>query len=66
MPKVHIICGMCGSNTLLKYRIGIRLNDDTNKEVQTVCIICENCGSLTDLDEVLQEEGPNKKLKEER
>ncbi len=60
-PRIHVICGICGCNKMFKYEIDTEINDDTDEEYQSVSIICGNCGSLTGLDE-LMEERKNKKI----
>lgn len=52
-PKLHIICGMCGCNSMLTYEIKTEINDDTNEEYPVVYIICDNCSTVTDLCETL-------------
>jgi uncharacterized Zn finger protein len=49
-PPLHIICGRCGNKNDLTFKIII---DD---EEPYVSISCENCGTVTGLDEVLKEE----------
>ena len=53
-PRVHIICGMCGCNSMMKFRIKKETNDDTNQKEDKVYIICDNCGCLTGLDELIK------------
>ena len=60
-PRIHMICGVCGSNKMMKYRIGTYLDDDSGEEYYTVNIVCENCSSLTGLYEVIEEEKRRKK-----
>jgi hypothetical protein len=55
-PRIHIICGICGCNKMLKFRISKDIDDDTDKEKTNVTIICENCSSITGLDELMEEE----------
>jgi hypothetical protein len=60
-PRIHIICGVCGSKDFMEYRIerdDIILNEgESNEEKKdSVSIICKNCATLTGLDEILQEE----------
>lgn len=45
-PRLHIICGICGNNKMLKFTV-------KNGEVT---IICDNCSSITGLDEVIPKE----------
>ena len=60
-PRIHIICGICGSNKFFKYEICKELDDDTNKKVDVVYLICDNCSSLTSLDELMKKEKKEKK-----
>jgi hypothetical protein len=53
--RLHIICGMCGSNEMIEYKISEEICDMTNEKIKKVSIICGNCSSLTGLDEVLKE-----------
>jgi RNase P subunit RPR2 len=54
-PRIHIICGICGCNKLLTFTIKEDIDDDTNKKYHYVSILCENCGSLTGLDELIKQ-----------
>lgn len=51
-PRVHVICGFCGNGDkdLMSYEIK---KDEDDKLI--VSISCENCSSLTGLDEVMKE-----------
>ncbi len=56
-PPIHVICGACGSNKELSFRIEPKGNcakDGT--EYPAVFISCANCSNLTGLDEVIPEE----------
>lgn len=55
-PRIHIICGMCGNNHMIKYSLKMDINDDTGEEEMKVSLFCENCSSLTGLDEIIEEE----------
>ena len=55
-PRVHLICGICGNNKMMKFRIRKELNDDTAKFENKVSLSCKNCGSLTGLEEIAEEE----------
>ena len=58
MKRLHIICGMCGSNEDLSFKIDQKGNcDNEGVEYPAVYISCENCSSLTGLDEVIKESG---------
>lgn len=54
--RLHIICGICGSNKYLKFEINSTGNcDNDGDEFPAVFITCGNCSSLTDLGEVIDE-----------
>ena len=57
-PNIHIICGKCGCNHMFKYKVNIEgnYNDDTSECSPSVNIICYNCGTLTGLEEIIEEE----------
>ena len=55
-PNVHIICGKCGCNHMFKYHISDDVDDDTDEPIQTVYLYCENCSTLTGLDELMEKE----------
>ena len=58
-PRIHMICGICGCNKMLKFRVKEEKVEDENDELvdkMVVSIICGNCASLTDLDEICEEE----------
>jgi hypothetical protein len=57
-PRIHMICGICGNNKMLSYKLSKRINDtgDTDEEYTAVTIICDNCSSITDLDEIIDQE----------
>lgn len=53
---VHIICGRCGCSTLMKYKTSYEFIEDNVEEDNIhIYFICENCGTLTGIDEVLDE-----------
>jgi uncharacterized Zn finger protein len=55
--RIHMICGICGSNEMLSFKIHRDEKRDEEDEVigDCVTISCNNCGSLTQLDEVIDE-----------
>ena len=57
-PRIHMICGICGNNKMLKFRIteDEDCDDKGLYKFTSVYITCENCSSLTTLDEVIKEE----------
>lgn len=56
MKKIHIICGMCGCETILSFQVRKEINDDTGEYINVVYIHCENCSTLTGLDETIKQE----------
>jgi uncharacterized Zn finger protein len=58
-PRIHMICGICGNKDMLSYQV-LRDADIENegekneKKYDAVYISCENCSSLTGLDEVIK------------
>ncbi len=55
-PRIHIICGICGCNKMFKFYIREDINDTTDEPENMVMIVCENCSSLTGLDELMEKE----------
>ena len=55
-PRIHAICGICGSNKMFEYHISEEIDDDTEETYNEVYISCKNCGSLTGLSELMPEE----------
>jgi uncharacterized Zn finger protein len=63
-PRIHIICGICGCNKMLSFEIKEEeLIDENDKfyKTNTVTIACDNCGSITQLDELMKEENGQKR-----
>lgn len=59
-PRIHIICGICGSNKDLSFEIvrnGLIENEGEENECKKdeVIIHCDNCSSITGLEEELKE-----------
>jgi uncharacterized Zn finger protein len=55
-PPLHIICGKCGNKNELTFKINSTGNcDEDGNEYPAVFISCGNCGTLTGLDEVIDE-----------
>lgn len=48
-PDVHIICGKCGCSTMLEFQIKV-----DNSQQSSVNIFCNNCSTLTGLDEIIE------------
>lgn len=53
--RIHIICGLCGDNTMMKFKIKSEISDKTGEKYHAITIICDNCSSTTGLDEILKE-----------
>lgn len=50
-PDIHIICGKCGCATMFEFEV-VNNGEDTKP---TVYITCNNCSTLTGLDEIMQD-----------
>jgi len=48
--RLHIICGNCGQNDMLSYKIKNEIDDDTQEQYQSVDLICNNCHTIHNLD----------------
>lgn len=56
-PDIHIICGKCGNKNMFRYSIEKDwIEDLEGNQRQGVALTCENCGTLTGLDEVMEEQ----------
>jgi hypothetical protein len=53
-PRIHIICGMCGCSKEFSYEIK-DVYDEDMKPIKVVYVYCDNCGSLTELSEIIKE-----------
>ena len=52
--RLHIICGMCGSDDMLSFEINPTGGcGDDGVEYPAVFVSCKNCSSLTDLVEII-------------
>lgn len=55
-PRVHIICGICGSKDFMSYKIKENwICDNDGIESPGVVLTCGNCSSITGLDELMEE-----------
>lgn len=55
--RIHMICGLCGNNESFKFKIHQKGRCDRNgDEFPAVFITCENCSTLTSLEQVIKEE----------
>lgn len=48
-PDIHIICGKCGCATMFEFKVV----DSGEDAKPTVLLTCNNCSTLTGLDEVM-------------
>lgn len=56
-----MICGLCGNNEMFKFRIVNKEKEDKDgNQFPAVFITCENCSTLTGLDEVIKDETKHK------
>jgi len=55
-PNLHIICGKCGCNHMFTYKVKPDVDDDTGEKILNVVIYCNNCHTVTDLDEIIKED----------
>lgn len=54
--KLHIICGNCGSDEFLSFKINPKGNcDNEGVEYPAVFISCGNCSTLHDLADFVEE-----------
>lgn len=54
--KLHVICGNCGSNEYLTFKIDLEGHDISSDETEyepAVFISCKNCSTLHDLDDTV-------------
>lgn len=57
-PPLHIICGKCGCKNEISFKINPTGNCNTEgDEYPAVFVSCDNCGTLTGLDEVIPQKG---------
>lgn len=55
-PRIHMICGVCGSNKFFEFKIDPTGNcDKDGEEYPAVSICCKNCSTITHLDEIITE-----------
>ena len=56
--KLHVICGNCGCNESLEFKIdpqGHDISDEYTKFKPAVFITCGNCSTIHDLSQTIQE-----------
>ena len=54
-PNLHIICGKCGCRTMLSFEFCLDGTDNGEYVYPAVYIHCDNCGTLTSLDEEIKD-----------
>jgi hypothetical protein len=62
-PDIHMICGKCGCATMLSFRFSMEGNDNGEYIYPSISIHCDNCSTLTGLDEIIQDKTDWQKLK---
>lgn len=61
-PDIHIICGKCGQ-TDFTFKFEKDGNDDGEKVYPAIFLTCENCFTVTGLDEIVDDKTEWKELK---
>ena len=61
-PDLHMICGKCGCSTMLSFRLNLDGCDVGESIYPAVFISCDNCGTLTSLDEIIEDKTDWNKL----
>lgn len=61
-PDLHMICGKCGCTTMLSFELELDGYNDGDKIFPVVYISCGNCGTLTGLDEIIEDKTDWNKL----
>ena len=61
-PDLHIICGKCGCATMLSFELELDGCDVGDKIFPAVYISCENCGTLTGLEKIIEDKTDWKEL----
>ena len=54
-PDIHIICGKCGCGTMFEFKLSKDGSDDGEKIYPAIFISCNNCGTSTGLDEIVDD-----------
>jgi len=52
-PRIHMICGICGSNKQMSFEVNQAVDDD-ECPYWDVSVSCSNCSSTTGLDEIIK------------
>ncbi len=60
-PDIHIICGKCGCATMFEFEFSLDGNDN-GKIYPCIFINCNNCGTSTGLDEIIEDKTDWEKL----
>lgn len=52
-PRIHIICGICGCNKMMRFSYAPNfICDNEGEEHPSIVAKCRNCAALTDLSEI--------------
>ena len=54
-PDIHIICGKCGCATMMNYNLSTEITEDGVNEYTVVYLTCNNCHTITSLNELMPE-----------
>jgi len=55
--RLHIICGNCGSNEFMSYRIVRDFHDYGDRQEDGVVLHCGNCSTVHDLEDTIENKG---------
>lgn len=62
-PDIHIICGKCGCATMFEFKLSLEGSDNGKYIYPAIFLTCNNCSTLTGLDEIVKDKTDWKKLK---
>lgn len=54
-PNLHIICGKCGNKNMLEFKLKLDGIDTGDTIHPAVFVTCNNCSTLTSLDEEIKD-----------
>lgn len=54
-PDIHLICGKCGCGTMFEFKFSKEGSDDGTRLFPAIFMICNNCSTLTNLNEVAED-----------
>ena len=61
-PDIHIICGKCGCATMFEFKFNTQGCDNGKYIYPSISLICENCSTITGLEEIIEDKTDWKKL----